>query len=722
MNSAWFDRAAWKKRCHNGYLKARSIIRLFGLVFYTSLIMGFGVFVFLLPQQQKRRANMLLCQFWCRMLCLVYQLRVRNEGHPIPYQPGYLVVANHTTFIDIIVIGTVMPGIFLSMSQVRFWPVVGLGAMMIGTIFVDRSSKESRQRVRDEILQRLHFNQNIILFPEGKTSDGHTLLPFRYGAFDLAIKANKPVLPVAINYGDPELMSWSGNFVRTLYKIGQRDHMDVRVHIGELMGSSTYRDSVDMAEDAWQVINTMLIHFGMRASARLAAVDWQDYRLKPSANETERSNFMARLLSLLLQVDSSNAAGERQICQILTNVLDANYVPSKLHLSPAGHTNLVATKGKPSVNTLDHQHCYVVLLSHGDVVATEVAGWHKPPFSGAQQDGYIWGRGSIDMKGLLVVYLTAFLTAPKSVPLHFICVADEERGGREGGHFIAQSQLDQLRAKVLISHGGFGFTDLLGSEQPIFLIDTAEKGSLWLRLHVKLDTSAHSATPPEEYPLQILMNALQRITTMESELVVLPVTEQLLASIRQKSSLFSRIVSQALQVPIFANQLRGPLANQPFLRAMFRNSIAVTQVVAGEAENVLAQDASATLDCRLLPGVETQAFVRKLQKNIDDKRVEIDITHSAPPNETSFTDENFRKLRLAIEEECPQATVCPCLLPVHTSLGFFRQHELPCFGIFPALFKQDDLNRIHGADERISVEQLQLAYRIVSNFINRYAG
>lgn len=713
----------WLHRYQRYVTLFRSILRLAGLAFYTMLCMGIGLFILILPPERRRRANMMLIQFWSRLLCLLFGLRVRTEGEPLPHQAGYLVVANHMSYFDIIILGSVIPGVFISKSAVRYWPILGLASLMVGTLFVDRSSKDSRASLRERAKQRLDQGQNITIFPEGTTSDGRTLLPFRYGAFEIAMRADRPVLPVALNYDDPETIMWSENvtFLRHIIGVGRKDHIDVRVYIGKLIGPKSYKTSVEMSNAAWQEINAKLVHFGMRTAAQLATIKWKEFRLPPDPTNEEITEFMTRTLSLLVQVDSSTSPGERQVCQILSKILDVNGHSSRMILSTAGHTNLIATKGRPPASALDKKRCFVVLLGNSDVVPTDPMGWEHPPFSGALNEDFIWGRGTIDMKGLLTAQLTAFLTSDKDAPVHFLCLADEERGGKEGAGFIADTMLEELNAKVLIGEGGFGITDLLGSEVPVFMVDTAEKASLWLRLTVKMKTSAHSAAPPEEYPLHLVMRAVDRATRLESDLILLPVTEKFLASISQRSGLISRIVNQALQMPIIGNQLRRPLDDIPFVRSMFRNTVAVTQVLGAEVENVLAQQAQAILDCRLLPGISVDAFINHLNRAIHDDRVSLEVSHYSPHNETSFNDDNFRKLRQSIEEECPGAIVAPILFPAHTSLGFFREKGLPCFGIFPALFKQDAMNLLHGVDERVSRQQLLLAYRVVRNFINRYS-
>ena len=665
---------------------------------------------------------MMLLQFWSRLLCLLFGIRVRTEGEAIPYENGYLVVSNHMSYFDIIILGSVVPGAFISKAAVRYWPVIGWGAIMIGTLFFDRKSKRSRAEIKQKAIERLNQGQNVVIFPEGTTSDGRTLLPFRYGAFDIAIKAGTTVVPVAINYASPETIRWKADvsFLRHIIGIGQKEKVDVRVHIDEAISPNAFKSSVDMSELAWRRINAMLTRFGMTSTARIADVNWNKFVLNRDATGEQLLGFMSEVLQLTAQVDSSTVVGERQVCEILEHILEVNGRDCEITVSPEGHSNLIASKGEPSIKQLNKQRSHVVLMSNSDVVPTDPEGWTYPPFSAQLVNNEVWGRGTLDMKGLMSVFLANFLLTPEKLPLHFLCLAGEERGGTVGARFITQTKLEELQAKVVLGSGGFGIHNLMGLDKPVFMVNTAEKGSVWIKLEVSMETSSHSASPPEEYALEVLLRAILRATKLESDLVILPATQAFLTSVAQQGGLVNRLAKQALQVPIIGNQLRKPIDSVPFLRAMFRNTVAVTQIGRAEAENILNRTAYAILDCRLLPKTSVDALIAKLTKCINDNRVKIIVTHQSSPNETPFNDDNFRKLRLAIEEECADAIVTPALMPRHSGFGFFRDQDIPCLGIFPGLFDQDALNLLHGIDERVELQQLSLAYRVVNNFLQRY--
>ena len=701
-----------------------SLLRISALIFYTLLIMCFGIFIFLLPNERKRRANMILIQFWARILCLLFGIRVRTEGELVPRQDGYLIAANHMSYFDITILASVIPGIFISKSEIRWWPIIGLAGSMVGTLYFKRESKSERSDLKRKAVERLRWGQNIFVFPEGTTSNGKDLLPFRYGAFDVAIRANAPVLPVTLNYAAPELIEWTGdtNLFRHILNLGKEGNIDVRLHIGPTLNPGTFRNAADMSEYVWQIIYSSMIRYGMRAAAQIATVDWKSYQLPEKPTDNEIGTFMARLLTLLVQVDSSTASGEQQICQILLNILEANNLTGRILPSPKGRSNLVATHGNPDEMTGDQTSSYVVLLSNSDTVSADRREWKYPPYSGTQDNGKIWGRGTVDMKGLLTVFFTAFLTSDKKIPLHFLCTADQEQGGNEGAKFITENLLPELNAGILLGEGGFGVADLLDISSPIFLVDTAEKGSLWLRLSVEVETTSHSAAPPREYPLSIILNAVRKATEIESELLMLPVSERFLQSVSDESQKLGRIIERALKQPLNSKHVHLPFQDNAFFHAMFRNTVAVSQICGSSTKNVLAKKAEAILDCRLLPGIDVDNFIADLKRIINDDRVKIELIRQSPANETVFSDENFQIIRRAIEDVFDDAEVTPFLFPASTDLKYFRAHNIPCFGIFPALFSQSELNRIHGADEHIAIKQLADAYRVVSKFIEYFSN
>lgn len=673
----------------------------------------------MLPNERKRRANMILVQFWARILCLLFGIRVRTEGELVPRKDGYLIAANHMSYFDIIILGSVIPGIFISKSEVRWWPIIGLAGSMVGTLYFKRDSKSERSDLKRKAAERLVWGQNIFVFPEGTTSNGQDLLPFRYGAFDVAIRSNAPVLPATLNYAAPELIQWTGDtsLFQHIFNLGKEGNIDVRLHIGPTLNPATFRNAAEMSEHVWQIIHSSMIRYGMRAAAQIAMVDWKSYQLPEKPTTDDVSSFMARLLTLLLQVDSSTAAGERQICQVLLNILEANNLSGRILLSPKGRTNLVATHGNPELLTGDLNNSYVVLLSNSDIVSADRRDWKHPPYSGTQEKGQIWGRGAIDMKGLLTVFFTAFLTSDKKIPVRFLCTADQEQGGKEGAKFIADTLLSEIKPSILLGEGGFGVADLIEASSPMFLVDTAEKASLWLQLSVEVETTSHSSAPPREYPLRIILNAVSKATEYESELLTLPVTERFLQSMSYKSQKLSRIIKRALKLPLIGKHIHLPLQDNAYLHAMFRNTVAVSQISGSSAKNVLAKKAGAILDCRLLPGVDIDEFIVDLKNTINDERVKIEIIRQSPSNETAFSNESFDRIRRAIEDVFNDAEVTPFLFPASTDLKYFRAHNIPCFGIFPALFSQSELNRIHGADERIAIKQLVDAYNVVSRFL-----
>ncbi|MCX7957639.1 MAG: 1-acyl-sn-glycerol-3-phosphate acyltransferase [Deltaproteobacteria bacterium] len=158
---------------------------------------------------------------WAKELINLLNIKVEFEGD-IPHI-AYLIVANHRSYIDIPVLYTILPGVFLAKKEVSRWPVLGFAARAAGTIFVERESLKSRAKARETILKRIHNGEKIYIFPEGTTSPGPKLLEFKSGIFKTASENFLPILPVAIQYSDIR-DAWLGNdtfighFFRTFSK------------------------------------------------------------------------------------------------------------------------------------------------------------------------------------------------------------------------------------------------------------------------------------------------------------------------------------------------------------------------------------------------------------------------------------------------------------------------------------------------------------------------
>ncbi|MEJ5222384.1 MAG: M20/M25/M40 family metallo-hydrolase, partial [Tepidiforma sp.] len=231
------------------------------------------------------------------------------------------------------------------------------------------------------------------------------------------------------------------------------------------------------------------------------------------------------LLCRFIRIDTSNPPGNEALaCAFLGDLLQAEGIPFETYDPGGGRVSLRA------VLPGDGSKRPFMLLNHTDVVPVEREFWDVDPFAGIVRDGYIWGRGALDMKGLGIAQLMTFLTLRRlRIPLArdvvFFAQADEEAGSEYGMRFILREHPETMDAEYVINEGGGGTTELFGVERPVYSIAVAEKGPLWLRL-VAEGMPGHGSVPHDDNALDRLVRALWRIQQWERPLTVAPVLEE----------------------------------------------------------------------------------------------------------------------------------------------------------------------------------------------------
>jgi acetylornithine deacetylase/succinyl-diaminopimelate desuccinylase-like protein len=409
------------------------------------------------------------------------------------------------------------------------------------------------------------------------------------------------------------------------------------------------------------------------------------------------------LLRRFIRIDTSNPPGnERLACDFLGAILQREGIPYELYDAGDDRVSLRAVlRGDGSKRPL-------MLLNHTDVVPVERQFWDEDPFGGAVRDGYIWGRGTLDMKGLGIAQLITFLTihrlqVPLARDLVFFAQADEEAGSEYGMRFIAREHPETLDAEYVINEGGGATTELFGVERPVYNIAVAEKGPLWLRL-VAEGMPGHGSVPHDDNALDRLVRALWQIQNWQRPLTVSPVLEEY----------FRRLAHAGIYRgdPTPAGLAERATAD-PRIRAMLTNTISTTTAHAGIKHNVIPARAEATLDIRLLPGVDPAEFHAELERVIADPRVRIEAVHVRSSDTSPFGTALFRCIEEVIHEYVEDAVVAPGM-----TLGFTDSAETRNFGMisygFPSGLTTPEVARgVHGHNERLSVESFRLNCRLL---------
>jgi len=361
-----------------------------------------------------------------------------------------------------------------------------------------------------------------------------------------------------------------------------------------------------------------------------------------------------------------------------------------------GRVNVIARLGSSS------EKKPIMLLHHMDTVPVDLSGWTVDPFSGEKKDGYIYGRGALDMKNYGIVQLMTMLLLKKNnIELErdviFLAVADEETSGRLGSGWIVKNRWKDIDAEYVLDEGGFGTQGFFTKDNRlIFSVGVAEKKVLWLRLSTE-GTSGHGSLPPKENANFIMVQAMGRVASHKTPIHITPVVAEMLERL-------------------------GKLDDTPYNNALQRNTISltVTKGFVGDPpkSNVIPGKSEAVLDCRLLPGQDLTDFVLQLKKIINDPRVKIHyierpIKSIVSPYETEL----FRIIEKETQSIFPDSFTVPHLVIYGTDSRFFRRMGACCYGFFPGPVSMEEYLTIHGNDERIRESSLRTALRIYHNVV-----
>ncbi|MCC6336911.1 MAG: M20/M25/M40 family metallo-hydrolase [Myxococcales bacterium] len=433
-------------------------------------------------------------------------------------------------------------------------------------------------------------------------------------------------------------------------------------------------------------------------------IDW-----KAAGDET------AQLLSAYLQVDTVNPPGNETLgAELLKAHLAKDGVESSIHEFAPGRGSLLARlpATKPSGEKP------LCLLSHLDVVPAEAETWpkDKQPLSGALVDGVVWGRGALDTKGLGAVEVETFLLLKRrQVPLTrdvlLLAVADEEVG--EGGmRLLTDTMWSEVDCGHLVNEGGMGVKDALAPGQTAFAISVVEKGALWVTMRASGE-AGHGSTPREERAPARLVRALERIVKREPKPKLHPALYELLRRSGEQRGGFTGFV---LQRPSLVDSFAvGKLLEKPTTRAMVTDTCQVTGFEGkGSAPNVVPSQVSAVLDCRVLPGTTVAALVKELEEVVADvPGISFELSHGFVAEASDWDDPFFDALARHAVAGRDDAIAGPTVSPGYTDSILARKKGTRAYGFAPFEVTLEELNTIHGKDERVSVENLRRGVEVL---------
>lgn len=413
-----------------------------------------------------------------------------------------------------------------------------------------------------------------------------------------------------------------------------------------------------------------------------------------------------------LRIDTTNPPGnETAGAEFLGSILRDEGITYGLFESAPGRSSLIARLegsggGKP-----------VILLNHIDVVPADPESWSLHPFSGEIADGFIWGRGALDMKGMGIMELFAFIAVARENPrlqrdLVFLAAADEEAGGYSGVRALLENHPGELEADVVVNEGGYATTDLVPG-RPFFMVASAEKYGYWLRL-LRRGMGGHGSMPTGQGALERMVPALARLLEQGRPLRINPTMQAFFARLAEHWDILAPFRDDGDPDTLARLVEDHNLTALPALNAVLRDTMSLNMLNAGVKINVIPDRAEAFLDCRLLPETEGEEFLAHVRNALADPEMEVDVfmdMERAPASPHSGP--WFEAIAEVVERDYPGALVSPFMLSGLSDSRFFRARGVPCYGIIPARVGLADLSRIHGVDERIAERDVREGVRFL---------
>ncbi|MGI8543819.1 MAG: M20 family peptidase [Aridibacter sp.] len=371
----------------------------------------------------------------------------------------------------------------------------------------------------------------------------------------------------------------------------------------------------------------------------------------------------------------------------------------------------------------------VILMAHQDVVPIDEATlnqWTHQPFSGDVADGFIWGRGTRDNKSRLLSIFESIemLLNENFQPKRTIYLAfghDEEIGGKNGAAQIAKLLRERgVNAEFVLDEGG-GITDkiLKGIDSPVAMVGIAEKGYLSLELTVE-DAGGHSSSPPKSTTIGILSKAINRLEENPFPGGIRGVTAETLNKIAPEMSFGQKFFLSNLW--LFRPLVERQFSSAPQTSATLRTTTAVTMFNAGVKDNILPNRATAVVNFRIMPGDTAESVTEYVRQTINDDRVKISSygenawSASASPV-SDVNSASFQNIEKVIRQTFPDTFVSPFLGLGATDSRYFTQISPNIYRFSPLKSNSEDLKRLHGINERISVEDYSRGIGFYYNLI-----
>ena len=423
----------------------------------------------------------------------------------------------------------------------------------------------------------------------------------------------------------------------------------------------------------------------------------------------------------LIRFDTTNPPGNEAECIFYINGLltGAGY-KTKLFYKDSNRPNLIASlKGKDTAAPL-------LLYGHVDVVTTSGQEWTHPPFEGKITDGYVWGRGALDMKGGIAMMLAAFLRAKAEglTPTGDVVLAilsDEEAGGACGAKYLVENHADEFEG-IQYAIGEFGAFVLHMGHKRFYPIQVAEKQLCWLKATVQ-GPGGHGSFPMRGGAMAKLAQLLRMLDRHRLPVHITPIIRQTLTGMVSNLPFPTSLILRQLLRPRLTDNLLNLLGEKGrIFDPLLHNTVNATIVRGGDQINVVPSEIVLEMDGRLLPGYSPGDMIAELREIIGDEvKLEV-VWHEPGPSEPNMG--LLNTLSGILREIDPEGVPLPLLLSGVTDARFFSQLGVQTYGFLPMNLPSDFnfAQSIHAADERIPVDSVRFGSDAIYKLLQHYGG
>lgn len=427
----------------------------------------------------------------------------------------------------------------------------------------------------------------------------------------------------------------------------------------------------------------------------------------------------AEILQRLIHFNTTNPPGNESDCiAFIKQLLTEAGVETHIFAKTPGRPNLVARlPGRGDASPL-------LLYGHVDVVTTEGQDWQVPPFEGKVRDGYIWGRGALDMKGGVAMMLAAVLRAQiedAKMPgdVIFTVLSDEEAGSDFGAKFLVEEHPD-LFDGVQYAIGEFGGFTFTVENQAFYPIQIAEKQICWMKATLR-GPGGHGSMPVRGGAMARLAQLLTAIDENTLPAHVTPVARDMFQAMGASLGGIKGLILRMLTRPHLTHLLLKLLGERGRLfYPLFHNTVSPTILQGSDKINVIPSKVSVELDGRLLPGYQPDDLILELREIIGDT-ADLEVVRYDPgPAKPDMG--LFKVLADILREADPEGVPIPLLLSGVTDARFFSKLGIQTYGFLPMVLPEDFnfLETIHAANERIPVDAVAFGANAIHTLLQRF--